>query len=143
MSCLTQVTLSVLLFRHFAALAYGLRHKHGTRVVLDGHYHQQPKHAVYDGQGPGCQNRRDNATAENSPGCLETHGPNGRRRSHPTDSDGLYRLSDRAQRTMVQQSSWFGVYIETSCIITATSTKHLQTKKSPCGESQISKETRS
>ena len=37
--------------------------------------------------------------------CQETHGPNGRRRRHRTDSDGLYRLSDSARMTMVQQSS--------------------------------------
>ena len=46
---------------------------------------------------------------------------NGRRRRHLSDSDGLYRLSDSARMPMVQQSSWFGVFIETSSIVMATS----------------------
>jgi len=38
---------------------------------------------------------------------------------HLTDSDGL---SDSARMSMTQQSSWFGVCIETSSIVSATST---------------------
>ena len=34
---------------------------------------------------------------------------------------GLYRLSDSARMPTVLQSSWFGVCIETSSIVTATS----------------------
>jgi len=84
---------------------------------------RHPKNAVYNGQGARRQDRRDNAySRKQSSGCQETHGPNGRRRRHPTDSDGLYRLSDSARMPMALQSSWFGVCIETSSTVTATST---------------------
>jgi len=69
-----------------------------------------------------------------SAGCQETHGPNGRRRCHQTDSDELYRLSDSARMPMALQSSWFGVCIETSSIVTATSTWHFRVKTSHCGK---------
>ena len=39
-----------------------------------------------------------------------------------TESYGLYRLPDSARMQMAEQSSWFGVCIETSSIVTATST---------------------
>jgi hypothetical protein len=70
-------------------------------------------------------------------GCQETHGLNGQRRHHRTDSDGLYRLSDSARMPMTLQSSWFGVCIETSSTVTTTSTRHLWVKTSHCGELQV------
>jgi len=144
MSCLTQVTLSALHFRHFSALAYGLTHKRGTRVVLDGHYPLTSKtcclslarRKTTNLQGQ-CHSRKQFS------GCQETHGQNGQRRHHLSDSDGLYRLSGSARMSMAQQSSWFGVCIETSSIVTATSTRYLRAKISHCGELQVWKETRS